>query len=73
MWIEAIDALGEYACGRCLACAPRTAKKVGVGDPVQGDGIAQRLDDVGLTDKFRGIETSGPVLSIEGLRVRGRG
>ncbi len=68
-WVKAIDRFGQNAGGCGFTSAPWTTKEVGVGDPVQSDRIAQRLDDVGLTHEFRAVETSWPILAIKRLGV----
>ena len=57
--VHAVQALGEDPGDRRLADAAGAAEEVGVGDPVQPDRVAERLDDVVLADDV--LEPLGPV------------
>ena len=60
----AIERAGEDAGARGLAAAARSGEQIGVVDPVGGEGVAQGLGDVILTDDFG--EGFGSVSAIKG-------
>jgi hypothetical protein len=63
--VEAVDGLGQDAgCGG-LARAARTAEQVGVSDAIEPYGVAQRVDDVILTEQLVRCERLWPILAIE--------
>ena len=67
--VEAVDGLGEDARGRGLACAARPDEEEAVAEPVEPDGVAQRLHDRPLADDL--AERLGPETAVDGL-VLGR-
>ena len=57
--VDAIQALGEDPGDRRLADPSGPAEEVGVGDPIEPDGVPERLDDVVLPDHV--LEPLGPI------------
>ena len=60
---SAVHSLGEDASGGGLAGAAGSGEEVGVGDLVGGEGVAQRLDDVVLSDHL--LEAAWAPLSVQ--------
>ena len=71
--IGAVDGLGQDARGRCLAGAAGAYEEIGVGNAVGHDGVAERGDDVVLTENL--AEALRPPATVErlvGCAARGR-
>jgi hypothetical protein len=66
----AVEGFGEDAGGGGFAGATRAYEEVGVGEALLLDGIAERADDVILTENV--VESSGAVFSGEDLVAHGR-
>ena len=71
--VGAVDGLGQDARGRCLAGAAGAYEEIGVGNAVGHDGVAERGDDVVLTENL--AEALRPPATVErlvGCAARGR-
>ena len=71
--IRTVDGLGQDARGRSLASSTRTHEEIGVGNAVGHDGMAERGDDVVLTQNL--AEALRPPATVErlvGCAARGR-
>ena len=65
----AVERFGENAGGGCLAGAAWTDEQVGVCQPLLQDGVAQRADDMVLTEDV--VEGFGAVFAGEDLVTHG--
>ena len=65
----AVQGFGKDAGGGRFSRAARPDEKIGVGEPVLGDGVAQGADDVVLTEDV--VKSLGAVFAGEDLVVHG--
>ena len=71
--VQAVDGFGEHPRRRGFPGAARTAEEIGMGDPIEPDGVLQCADDVLLTDELIAVERLRAILAIQRRRGRGAG
>jgi hypothetical protein len=63
--MNAVDSLGEEPSRRRLAGAAGSTKEVGVGNPIQTNGVSENANDVLLANQIVSVERLGPILPIQ--------